>query len=469
MWSRNPAQSDSFQLFWLEWRAVLWARRRLFLGLLGLILAVGAGVLILRAPLYEASLRILLTRDNVAVSGAGRDEELNAEVQWLNSRAVLEAVAQELQLPESAFADISHRLVMAAVENSSVIKVTYQDASPAQAAKFLNTLFQKYSDYRQTLRPSNAPDTVLRARSASFNQKIEAASAALKKLEAQHGSTLSSGQEDLLLKQFYEVQKQAAAARMERQELEQRSRALRTQLAAQPEQVETGSVTKYGQSLDKLKEELAALEMQRTQLQQKYQPNHRLLREHDQRLAQVKTLMAQEEQNPPRERSFARNETRQRLQDEVLQAEAQLAALATREQRLSALERDYQAQLAAFNGQSFAKTNLERERALNEEAWRLFETKAQEAEINTVLQQANGLQIRLVEAAGLNPQPVNQPWARHWAGLFLLGLVISAGGTVLVESLHPRLRHEAGLRRRLGLQVLASLPARRASHLGNDH
>jgi uncharacterized protein involved in exopolysaccharide biosynthesis len=455
-------------LYWLEGRAILWARRRLFLGLLTLLVLCGASTLLWRVPLYEASLRILLLHDDAA-SSALPAEALYSEMQLLQSRVVWEAVAQELSLSERDFPALVSRLAIAPVENSHVIQATYRAASPEQAAKFLNTLFQQYSTYRQSLHSPAHTDVLLRDRSATFNQKIEAASAALQKLSAQHGRTLSSGQQELLLKQYYEVQKQAEAAQLERQELEQRRRALHTQLAAQPEQVETGSITKYGAALDKLKEELAALEMQRTQLQQKYQPHHRLLRDQEQRIAQVKTLIAQEEQNPPRERSFARNETRYRLQDEWLQAEAQLAALAEREQRLSTLAREYQTKLAAFNVQSFIKDQLERERALNEEAWRLFEKKAQEVEINAVLQQANGLQVRLLEPASSHPYPTNQPRWGDWAGLFLLGLVVAGGSTILVESLHPRLRHEAGLQRRLGLPVLASLPPQRESHSGNDN
>ena len=254
-------------------------------------------------------------------------------------------------------------------------------------------------------------------------------------------------------------QKQAEAAHIERREIEQRSTALRAQLATQPEQIEIGSVTKYVSALDKMKEELLALELQRTQLQQKYQPNHRLLRDHDQRLAQAKALIAQEEQHPPRERSFALNETRRRLSDDLLKAEANLAALAQREQRLGALVQEYQTQLSTLNLQSFKKSDLERERAMNEEAWLLFEKKAQEAEINAVLNQTNSSQVSLAEAPVINPRPINAQRARAVAGLLVLGLVLAMSGTILVESWHPRLRHEAGLRRRFGLDVLASWPA----------
>ena len=145
------------------------------------------------------------------------------------------------------------------------------------------------------------------------------------------------------------------------------------------------------------------------------------------------------------------------MSDDLLQAEANLAALAQREQRLGELVRGYQTQLSALNVQSFKKSDLERERAMNEDAWLLFEKKAQEAEINAVLNQSS--QVSLAEAPVINPRPINARGAREGAILLLLGLVLAVGGTIVAESLHPRLRHKVGLRRRFGLDVLASLPA----------
>ena len=446
MWLRNSVQSESFRAFWLEWQAALWARKPLLFSLFGGVVVLGASWLAFRQPLYESSMKILVTRE----------EELHSELEILTSREVLAAVAQQLSLPESEAQQRSSRLEIVVGEKSRIIQARYRDTSPTQAADFLHTLFQKYSDYRQSILPQTRPDRALRERSAVFNQKLFTTTSALKKLA---GVTDVTTQQELLLKQYYDLQKQAEAAHIERREIEQRSTALRAQLATQPEQIEIGSVTKYVSALDKMKEELLALELQRTQLQQKYQPNHRLLRDHDQRLAQAKALIAQEEQHPPRERSFALNETRRRLSDDLLKAEANLAALAQREQRLGALVQEYQTQLSTLNLQSFKKSDLERERAMNEEAWLLFEKKAQEAEINAVLNQTNSSQVSLAEAPVINPRPINAQRARAVAGLLVLGLVLAMSGTILVESWHPRLRHEAGLRRRFGLDVLASWPA----------
>lgn len=426
-----------------------------------ILVGMGLAVLSRLTPMYESSLKILVTSaaEAKATQPTASQAEVQSEIEILQSREVLTATCQELGLPESVASESLLRLSVVPLDQSRVIQVLYRDPSPTQAARFLQTLFQKYSAHRQKLQPQANVEAALRERSAAFNHKVDEATQALKQLDANHNLMSLADQQNLLLKQLYETRLQAEAARTEKQVLQQQIATLQSQRATQPEQVETGSVTKYGQALDKMKEELSALQMQHTQLLQKYQPNHRLIRDSEQRIAQAKELITREEQNPPRERSFALNETRRRLTNDLFQAETNLAALVQREERLGQLAREYQTRLDELNLQGFKKGDLERERTLNEEAYLLYQKKAQEAGINAVLNQAQGVQVGLAEAARVNPRPVSPNWPRNVSGLLLLGLLTSTGSVVALESLRPRIRTEEGIRRRLGLDVLAKLPA----------
>ncbi|HEX4945912.1 MAG TPA: hypothetical protein VFZ34_04590 [Blastocatellia bacterium] len=422
----------------------------LFLGVFGL----GLAALVCLPKRYESSLKILL----VPGQGTGTApplELLQSEVEILKSYEVLNRA-----LTENPQAD-SRKLAIETIPASRLIHVSYQDHSPQSAVQFLQTLYAAYSEQRKQFRAPMNTDAMLRERSAAFQQQINEANAALKQLGAQHDLQSLATQQDLVLKQFYELQKQADTCQIERRALTDQINRLQAQWETQPDMVETGSVTKYGQSADKLKEELHALELQLTQLRQKYQPNHRLLRDQEQRIQQVKEMIAREEQNPPRERSFALNDTRRRLSEELMQAQTQLAALEQREQQLSALTKTYQARLAELSGQGFKKSDLERTRALNEEAYVLFQKKAQEAEIQAVFEQTTDVQIRLLEAATVNPRPISSSWEQSLAGLALLGFMTSIGGVIALESRRPRLRHAASLQRRFGLSVLAKLPPAR--------
>jgi polysaccharide biosynthesis transport protein len=457
MWKSHTTKSYFPFALGPDFWALLWTRKKLAALLFLTIVGTGMGLLMQITPFYESSLKILVMPPTNDSSTRTAAQEMQAEIELLKSREVFTATIQELAVPEPAASESAARLSIAALDQARILQVSYRDSSPEQAARFLQTLFQKYSEYRQKLLTQTNVEAALRARSSVFNQKLDEANEALQNLETKHNLMSLSSQQDLLVKQFYETQTQLAAARTEKQALEQQIATLRAQLATQPEQVETSSVTKYAQALDKMKEELSALEMQRTQLLQKYQPQHRLIRDLEQRIVQVKELIRREEQNPPREQTIALNETRRRIANELFQAEAQLATLAPREQRLNQLAAEYQTRLGELNLQGFKKSDLERERALNEEAYLLFQKKAQEAEINAVLRPS--VEIRLAEAARLNPRPISPNWPRNVMGLLLLGLVVSTGGVMAVESLSPRVRTAAGLQRRLGMKVLAKLPA----------
>ncbi len=463
MWASNTSISNFKFALGREVCVLLWRRKTLALLLFIAILGLGVGVLTRLTPLYESSLKLLVTRTANDQSKAGQmlanTEELQSEIEILTSREVMVATLQELALSEPDASESAARLSVAVSDSARFIQVSYRDPSPTQAAKFLETLFQKYSEHRQQLPAPVNVETALRERSQTFNQKLDEATKALKQLDNKHNLLSLTEQQNLLLHQLYEAQSQAETARTEKEALQQQISTLRSQLATQPEQVETGSVTKYGQALDKMKEELIAMEMQRTQLLQKYQPHHRLLRDHEQRIAQAKELITREEQNPPRERSFALNETRRRITNDLFQAETNLAALTQREQRLGQLGQEYKTRLDELNLQGAKKDDLERERAHNEEAYLLYQKKAQEAEINAVVNHTKGVQVSLAEAAQVNPQPISPNWPRNLSGLLLLGLLTSMGSVIAVESLQPRIRTEAGLHRRLGLEVIAKLPA----------
>jgi uncharacterized protein involved in exopolysaccharide biosynthesis len=432
-----------------EWRGAFGARRRLAFLLLVLVVASGTLVTLLTPPVYEASMKILVApgQPGGAIPAAVSDEEFNTEAAILGSREVLGAAAPRVQIVP--------------LRDSRVIRVAVRDRNPEQAARDLNALFQQYVAQRQQLNPQASTLAALRTQAADFQRRLAEATAALSRFDAESGLSSVGLQQELLLRQFYDLQSQANAARTEQQALRERLSALRTQLAAQPERIETSSVTKYVQTLDKLKGELASLEMQRTQLLQKYQPEHRLIRDLELRIAQAREMITREEQNPPRERSVALNETHRRLTGELLDAEAALAATTSREQQLGELARRYQQRLTALDQQGYRKNDLERERALNEEAWLLYQRRAQEAELSRTLRQGERVRVSLLEAVAVSSAPVSPRWAIRLPALFLSGLLLALTGVWLAELCRPRIRSGEGVSHRLKLPVLARIPGTR--------
>src|SRR5262245_38638644 len=182
-----------------------------------------------------------------------------------------------------------------------------------------------------------------------------------------------------------------------------------------------------------MKDEILTLDLQRTQLLQKYQPNHRLVKDVEERLAQARELLAREEQSPPQERTTVLNDVHRRLTNELLTAQANLTTLGERNQSLAALADQYKRLVARSDMKSIERTDLERVRAVNEEAYLLYRKKAQEADIVNALNQERVVNFSLAEAPSVNHRPVSPKPLINLAVLVVVGLMAAVAIVAFLE------------------------------------
>ena len=480
-------------------RTVVNAHKWLALALLLSVVVTGMILTLLTPPTYESSIKVLVARERVdprispgAASGdlprpEIGEEEFNSELEIIRSREVIEAVVKELSLGkepekpkgrlepvrqlyrkllqlrdtttlERAVSQVGANLEAVSVRKSRIIIVTYRDHDPDRAAAVLNTLYQKYAEHHLSLHGTMQAANVFQQEASGFREKLDRATDALKQFDTKNGLVEANTQKDILLRQYYEMENLGNAAQIERFELEQRLTSLKAQLIAQPEKIETGTVTRYVNALDKMKEEVLTMELQRTQLLQKYKAGARFVRELEQRITQAKTALEREEKNPPQEHSVALNEIHRRLQNDVLSTESSLATAREREKRMAALETQYKARLLELDRNTFAKAELERTRTINEEAYLLYQKKAQEAEITKSLNQQKVVNVNLAEAAQRASIPVSPKPFVNLAVLMLVGILAALAGCFVAELLNPYLRSEEQVQRRYKMKIMARIP-----------
>jgi polysaccharide biosynthesis protein PslE len=459
---------------------LLQKRLWLLLTICATIVGVGMLITLFTPPTYQSTMKILVTRNRLdpqvsasdktadMLRGTLTEEDFNSELEILQSRAVLEATVKQLnqdqpakasenveespslrsrlsswyrslhqqsEAPEleKAVTELASRLDVVAIKKSHILQATYQDASPERAARVLQVLYRQYAEHHLRLNQNEEAARVFRTQSDDFNRKLREATDILKKFGATNGLTGSPAQRDLLLQQFYQVQAQLNETRTTLHETAQRLVTLKSQLAATPELIESEILTKYAPARDRIKEEILQLEMQSAQLRQKYQPNHRLVKETDERLAQARKLLTREEQAPPQERKLVVNEVQRRLTSELLAAQGNLAALKQREQNLATLANQYQGKLAHFDAKSLERAELERTRAITEEAYLVYHKKAQEAEISNVMNQAKITNINLAQPATVNHKPVSPKPLLNLSVLAVVGLLAGLAAVLFVE------------------------------------
>ncbi|HLM60539.1 MAG TPA: Wzz/FepE/Etk N-terminal domain-containing protein [Pyrinomonadaceae bacterium] len=362
---------------------------------------------------------------------------------------------------------VASNLDVVPIKKSRIIKVSYTDTDPIRAKNTLEQIYQKYVDLHVHLNQKLQAGQVFNEQSNEFSQKLKSSTNTLKNFDAQHGlaGAETEVQRELLLKRLFETQAQLSTTQTEIVETEQRIADLQAKVEAQPEQIQTGSISKYVSALDRMKEELVQLEQQRTQLLQKYQPTSRLVQDNEGRIQQLKKSIAEETANPPQEKSFALNDLRRRLMTDLYSAQTNLVALKERERKLSPQVAEMRSQSALFNSKSIERVGLERERNVNEEAYLLYQKKARENEISQILNKEQVMNFGLVDAPRTDGMPKNPKPLLNLLVLIFIGATAGFASAIVLDKLsganfeneYDLISSAYELEQRLNLPLLATI------------
>lgn len=502
----------------------LYGRKLLIVTILSLVVATGMAATFLITPKYEATMSILVSRDRIdpQITSSDKavdllqkeisDEEFNSELELFKSLDAISAVVKELDLVndqspkndtslsqwrgriknslydsvstdasttrqpasdvdlslslEKAVNRVAANLDVIPAKKSRVIKVTYTDTDPVRARKTLEAIYRKFVELHVELSEKPEVTQVFNEQTGKFGEQLNAATNELKSFDTGNGVIGADigTQQGLLQKQLSDTQAQANSARTQIGETLKRITSLQAKIAGEPEQLQTGYVSKYVPALDRMKEELIQLEQQRTQLLQKYQPSSRFVRENQERIDQLRRTLATETANPPQERSFAINELRRKLEAELYQAQTDLAALRERERTLTAQTAKLDAEVTNLNTKSIERAELERKKNINEEAFLLYQKKARENEIGQIFNKEKILNFSVIDPPRTDGQQKNPKPLLNLLVLLGVGTLAGFAGALVLDKLAARddeydlVRWPYEIEKRLAVPLLASIP-----------
>ncbi|MEK7723946.1 MAG: Wzz/FepE/Etk N-terminal domain-containing protein, partial [Acidobacteriota bacterium] len=352
----------------------VFSHKLLVLGITLAVIISGMFVTFLITPKYEASMAIMVSREKVenqitpGDAGAGMvlpgisDEEFNSELELLRSNEVISGAVREIfntkytptpdtgatakfrktvkgklnewfgkkeeqvdlkTLSEEQFKKaleaetdrVASNLEVVPAKKSRVIRVNYRDIDSVRAKLILENIYKKYTELRLQIAEKPQVAEVFNKQSKDFGAKLNSSTEAIKNFDSKNGISGSEirVQREMLLKQYYDSQSQLNQTKTEIKELSQKITTFQKQIDEQPEQIQTGSVTKYVAALDQMKSELMKLQQERMQLMQKYQPTSRIIREINERIEQVQKSLDAEQKAPPQEKSYAVNDLKRRI------------------------------------------------------------------------------------------------------------------------------------------------------------
>ena len=474
-----------------------------------LVLVGGTLLGVLLSPKdYEAKMKILVKRERVdAAVTPGRDavmsnpggvteEELNSEVELLKSRDLLEKVVATCNLQGSLSSHFWGRLIPAsaagenddgqdngkqislgvqALENklqieplkkTDLIQITYDSPDPQLAARVLRTLGNLYLEKTvEVHRPPGAFE-FFQSESQHYDQELQIAEAQLAKFDHDKGVADPQLEKQIALQKLSEFQATFNQTQVAIKETEKRTRVVEDQLASTPAQ--TVSQVRSSENpylMQQLKTTLLDLELKRTALLEKFEPDYRPVQEVQKQIEETIDTITKAQNSPDREETTDRNPSYEWLRSELTKSNAELASLHARAAETQSVIRQYRERLGVIDVNGAAQENLLREVKEAEGNDLLYKQKREEARIGDALDRQRIVNVAIAEAATVPALPTRPHWALTLLAGLLLACLVSPGVAFVADYFDPSLRTPDEVRDVLQIPVLAALPKER----GNRH
>jgi uncharacterized protein involved in exopolysaccharide biosynthesis len=269
----------------------------------------------------------------------------------------------------------------------------------------------------------------------------------------------------LTLQKLIEVDASHRQTNVELAETEQRVSELESQLEKLPERTTTQIRSADNPELLKeLKSSLLNLELKRTQLLTKFEPNHRLVQEVDEQIAQAKSAIAAESTAPVRDETTDKNSQYEWAQSELQRARVQLKTLEAREAAMARVEVAYRGMATRFGEDAITQEDLLGKEKAALENYLLYLKKQEEARMHDALDQGGIVNVAIAQEPTAPALPAQSPWMVLAVG-FIAAATTATGAAFVADYTHPLFRDPDDVVAYLNSPVLASLPKERCWRL----
>jgi uncharacterized protein involved in exopolysaccharide biosynthesis len=490
MTDQDPARKaeDSASPTVRELAIVLFRQGRLFVGISALIFAL-AIVYAFAGATYRAHARVLVRRGRAdppatAQQNAPADfsrvevteEELNSEVELLKDDDVLRRVVQVSDLAahdwlrwlrphegaaartERAAKKLAGQLRVEPIKKTNLIAVSYDSPDPQMAAHVLQWLASVYLEkHMQVHRPTGQLRFFDRQTEESRRQ-LEEAKGNLIDFTNRHGVVMAAQQRDLVLQRLDATEGSYRQTQVEMSETARRVRELDAQLARLPERTVTQIRTADNPELLRvLKASLLDLNLKKTQLLTKFEPNHRLVQEVEQQIQQAKAAIQAESLTPVRDETTDRDANYLWANAELQKAQVEMKGLEARAAKTSAHLGEYRISARQLGEEAIMQDDLTSSEKAAEENYLLYVKKREVARMGDALDEGGIVNVALAEQPIVPALPVWSAGAVIFVGL-LAALTLGTGVAFVADYLDPALRTPEEVMACLEIPVLASLP-----------
>lgn len=480
--------------------AIVFRRRRVIL--LSFVGVLAGALLAIKfvAPTYEAQMKILVERERVdpvvstnatsPVDERGLTEgEVTSEVELFQSRDSLQKAVDDCKLDQadphsflaqakrdlrSAFGmsltkqaqqfnavlQLENDLHVSPINNSNLIKITYDSHSPQAALQVLKELGDIYLSKHSEVHRLPGISDFFQQQAELYQKDLAGAEKQLEGFNQETGVVSADTGKQLALEKAGDLDSSIRQTQASIAETKRRLQALEEQEASGSARVTTQIRTSENAELmANLKSTLLTLELKRTELLQKYDPTYPLVAEVNTQIAQTTTAIVDAERGGGvREETTDQDPTHALVTTEIAKAKADLVGLEARASAMTDALHALQSKVLKLDRDGMVQQDLQRTVKADEESFLLYQRKHEEARINDALDQRRIINAAIAEPAILPSTPVSLPLLTQ----LLLALIVSGLSSLaigfLVEYLDPSFRTPNEVQEYLDIPLLASFP-----------
>jgi uncharacterized protein involved in exopolysaccharide biosynthesis len=491
---RDKAELSTVQLAPRNLVEVISRRRRTISYTFAAVIGGAILAVLLLPSKYEAQTKLLLHRERVdppltaqqtgvmqQAAPSLTEEDINSEVGLLRSQDLLEKVvlatgldrrvkpsllsrllSREPLTPEERRAKAAEKLStdlrIEPEKKSYLIDVSYASTDPQLSAQVLNTLGNYLLDKHAEVRRTPGTAQFFDDETQQYKQKLDQAQQRLAAFNQKEGLVTEQSEKDASVPRMAEFEFNLRQTQASIPRAEENVRSLEAQLKTTQPRITTELRNSDNAVLmQQLKSSLVNLELQHTDLIQKYAPDDRQVKEVEEQIGQVKTAIETHQKAPLKEEATNENPTYELLHQELVKARAELASLKALATSYSKVDTSYRGEAVERDQKQLEQQSLLRDLKTAEQSYLLYLNKREEARISDAFDRMRIVNVSIAEAATA-PMFPNNPASLTLVLAAILGCLLSAGLVFVQEQIDGSLRSPEQVEAYLGVPVLAAMP-----------
>jgi uncharacterized protein involved in exopolysaccharide biosynthesis len=459
-----------------------------------LLLSIAAAVLLSRK--YESRMEILVNRERLdpvvttesttqlpQMAPQVTEEEINSEVELLQSRDVLEKVVLVCGLQNDgssswltkllpghgqdsalsrAVETLSKQLKVKIVPKTNLINITYRSKDPQVAFGVLNNLANLYLEKHVAVHRPAGSFEFFTKEADRYHQALQESEARLSSFDSQEGLVAPDEERTNMGLKLADAVAALHTAQQAAVADEHRIRDVQSQMKATPARSTTQQVSNSADLLlQQLQGNLLTAQVNRGQLLMKYDPSYPLVQQVDQQIKQTQAAIEQAEKTKYVNQTTDRDPTYEFLREDIARTQADLASQKATAIALDRTITTLREKMVELDQKALKQADLVREHKANEANYLLYLSKREQERTSDALDKKRIANVAIAVPPAIPTLPVHSATLIGFAGLFL-SIAIGMGVAYLAEYMDPSFHTPNEVVETLRVPLVVAIPKLKA-------